>query len=71
MIILDGRVCQHTHSVAHHLLVFSHFVDLTQVPSSHGRLVRVAALHLLKLVDWKGISQKANPVTVLDFLGNF
>lgn len=65
------RAHQRTHSVAHHLLVLSNLVDLVQVPPSHGRFVWVAALHFFKLVDRKGISQKSDPVAILDLLRNF
>ena len=44
--ILDERRHQRTHSVTHHLLVFSDSVDLGEVLSSHGSLVRVASLYL-------------------------
>lgn len=65
------RARQHTHSVAHHLLVFSNLVDLVQVSPSHGRFIWVTALHFFKLVDWKGVSQKSNPVAIFDLLRDF
>lgn len=65
------RARQLTHSVAHHLLILSNLVNLVQVSPSHGRFVWIAALYLFKLVYWKGVSQKSNPVAILDLLRDF